>query len=194
MRSWPLAIALLVPLPLDLCAATDASAQKPEIAQVHAGPVTLHGMLWLPTGRGPFPAVLFNHGSGRTKQELASLGPYEGQAETLGPLFARHGYVFLFLFRQGVGLSAQQGTNAIDLLNQESAAHGLEGRNALQLQLLEKRELTAAMAGLAFLRARPEVDRKRLTLVGHSFGGSLTILQAEREPDVRAIVGRQMQK
>jgi hypothetical protein len=119
-------------------------AGNPEIVVVHDGPVVLHAMLWRPDGPGPFPAVLFNHGSGRTKEELVRLGPYEDQAATLGRVFARHGYVFLFLFRQGVGLSADQGASAIDLMNHEGE---VDARNAIQLSLLEQRELSAAMAG-----------------------------------------------
>ena len=155
---------------------------------VHDGSMTLHALLWRPQGRGPFPAILFNHGSGRTREDLDRLGPYEGQAETLGPVFARHGYMFLFLFRPGVGLSADQGANAVDLMTREFAEHGQDARNALQLQLLENRELNAAAAGLAFLRGLPSVDARRIAMVAHSFGGSLTILQAEREPDLRAVV------
>ena len=119
--------------------ATIASGQSsggPETVEVHNGPITLHALLWRPQGRSPFPGILLNHGSGRTREELDRLGPYEGQAEILGPVFARHGYVFLFFFRQGVGLSADQGTSAIDLMNSELAAHGQEARNALQLRLL----------------------------------------------------------
>ena len=109
-------------------------------------------------GRGPFPAILLNHGSGRTRKDLERLGPYERNAEKLGPVFARHGYVFFYLFRRGVGLSTDQGANAVDLMNSESAAHGQEARNALQLQLLENREMDDALSGLKFLRALPYVD------------------------------------
>ena len=164
------------------------SSGGPDTVVVHDGTITLHALLWRPQGRGPFPAVLLNHGSGRTREELERLGPYEGQAETLGPVFARHGYVFLFLFRQGVGPSADQGTSAVDLMNSEFAADGPDARNALQLRLLENRELSAADAGLAFLRGLAEVDAHRVAIVAHSFGGSLTLLQAEKEPDLRALV------
>src|SRR6266481_1210438 len=160
----------------------------PETVLVNNGSITLHALLWRPPGRGPFPAILFNHGSGRTREELERLGPYEGQAEILGPVFARHGYAFLFPFRQGVGLSADQGTSDIDLMNSELAAHGQDARNALQLRLLENRELSDAAAGLAFLRGLPEVDARKVAIVAHSFGGSLTILQVEREPNLRAVL------
>ena len=169
-------------------ATTGSGSGGPETVVVHNGPTTLHALLWRPQGTGPFPAILLNHGSGRTQEELRRLGPYEGQAETLGPVFARHGYVFLFLFRQGVGLSADQGTSAIDLMNAEFAAHGQDARNALQLRLLENRELSDAAAGFAYLRGLPEVDRSKVAIVAHSFGGSLTILQAERERNLRAMV------
>ena len=137
---------------------------RAETVAVHNGPVTLHALLWRPHGRGPFPAILLNHGSGRTREELKRLGPYEGQAETLGPVFAQHGYVFLFLFRQGVGLSADQGTSAVELMNTEFAGHGQDARNALQLRLLENRELSAATAGLAFLRGLPDVDACKVAI------------------------------
>ena len=99
--------------------ATTAQGQpsdQPETVQVHNGPVTLHAWLWRPPGRGPFPAVLLNHGSGRTREELERLGPYEGQAGTLGPVFARHGYVFLYLFRRGVGLPEPRRSDGRTLL------------------------------------------------------------------------------
>jgi dienelactone hydrolase len=164
------------------------AAIGPESVVIHSGSATLHAMLWRPPGRGPFPAILLNHGSGRTREELQRLGPYEHNAETLGPVFARHGYVFLYLFRRGVGPSTDQGDNAVVMMNREFAAHGQDPRNALQLQLLEGREMADARAALAFLRTRPEVDAHDLALVGHSFGGSLTVLMAEREPSLRAIV------
>jgi len=33
---------------------------------VDAGQVKLHAWVFRPDGRGPFPAILLNHGSGRT--------------------------------------------------------------------------------------------------------------------------------
>jgi dienelactone hydrolase len=168
-----------------------AAAEGPtpgKTVEVRNGSVTLHGLLWRPQGKGPFPAVLLNHGSGRTREQLERLGLYEKQADLLGPVFARHGYVFLYLFRRGVGLSADQGANAFDLMNQQAAAHGQEARNALQMKLLENGDMTDALAGLEFLRAQPDVDVSKVAVIGDSFGGSLTLLLAEREPKLRAVV------
>ncbi len=181
---------VLVPLFLALTVETAGgqASGKPETVVIQSGSATLRAMLWRPSGSGPFPAILMNHGSGRTREYLERLGPYERNAEILGPVFARHGYVFLYLFRHGVGLSADQGANAIDLMDKESAAHGQEARNALQLQLLENREMDDALSGLKFLWALPYVDAHSVGAVGHSFGGSLTVLLAEREPSLRAVV------
>ena len=126
---------------------------------IRSGSVGLHALLFRPQGSGPFPAILLNHGSGRTTEDLRRLGPYEGNAAKLGPLFVRHGYVLLYLFRRGVGPSTDQCANAVDLMNRESATHGQEARNALQLELLEGREMTDALAALKFLRGLPEVMR-----------------------------------
>jgi len=181
---------VVVPLVLVLMLATarGQTSGGPETVVVHNGSVTLHAMLYCPQGSGPFPAILLNHGSGRTREDLERLGPYERNAEILGPVFARHGYVLLYLFRRGVGLSTDQGANAVDLMIGESASHGQGARNALQLQLLENREMADALAGLKFLRALPYVDAQDVAAIGHSFGGSLTLLMAEREPSLRAVV------
>jgi len=187
-KPWVFLLAALVLAPALATTAEAKASGGPETVAVHDGPVTLHALIWRPQGRGPFPAILLNHGSGRTPEDLERLGPYEQQAYLLGPMFARHGYVFMFLFRRGVGLSADQGKNAVDLMNIESAAQGQEARNALQLQLLDGREMSDALAGLAFVRALPNVDAHDVAVIGHSFGGSLTLLMAEREPDLRAVV------
>jgi dipeptidyl aminopeptidase/acylaminoacyl peptidase len=105
----------------------------------------------------------------------------------LGPVFARHGYAFLYLFRRGAGLSADQGTNSGVLMARALEEKGQEARNAVQLQLQEV-EVGDVLAGLVMLRGHPRVDGSRVAIVGHSFGAQLTLLAAERYPGVRAAV------
>ncbi len=74
MKSWMLLVmALILALLLPIIAAGQATA-GPETVLVRDGSITLHALLWRPQGRGPFPAILCNHGSGRTREELERLG------------------------------------------------------------------------------------------------------------------------
>jgi dienelactone hydrolase len=68
------------------------------------------------------------------------------------------------------------------------AADGIEGRNRLQLDLLEHEEMNEAVHALARLRGYPGVDPRRIGVVGHSFGGSLSLLLAARDREIRAAV------
>jgi dienelactone hydrolase len=187
MTSRPLLIVFLTSV---MCAPCPASGEdrRPELVAIRSGQATLHAHVWRPVGQGPFPAVLINHGSGRTPEDLKRLGPYEQQSETLGPVFVRHGYVCVFLFRRGVGPSTDQGENAVDAMNREFAARGQSARNKLQMDLMEGREMEDARAALAFVRRLAYVDAQRVAIVGHSFGGSLSVLMSEREPALRAAV------
>jgi dienelactone hydrolase len=93
---------------------------------------------------------------------------------------------FLLLFRRGHALSADQGPFLGDLLERQLRDSGDDAHNRLQLRLLETDHLDDALAGLAFLRALDDVDPERVAAIGHSFGGSLTLLLAERDSSLRA--------
>ena len=153
--------------------------RKPDTVHVKSGSLVLSGLLWRPSATGPFPAVLYNHGSGPQADPR--------RPEILGPVFARHGYAFLYLFRRGAGLSAGQGTNSGALMTKAFEERGQQGRNQVQLELLDI-EINDAIAGVSFLRGQPDVDTGRVACVGHSFGGSLALILAERDPGLRAIV------
>ena len=155
------------------------SSVAAERVVVPSGTLRLTGLLWRPAGSPAFPAVLFNHG-GRTRDL--------GRAEVLGPVFAKHGYAFLYLFRRGYGPSAAQGEYMWDILDREEKARGAEARKRLQFTLLTTDHLDDAMAGLAFLKGLPDVDPRRIAVAGHSFGGVLALLSVERDKDVRAAV------
>jgi dipeptidyl aminopeptidase/acylaminoacyl peptidase len=75
-----------------------------------------------------------------------------------------------------------------ELLERERAAKGDDAANRLQMRLLETAQLDDALAGVRFLRALPGVDARRVAVVGHSFGGSLTLLLAERDKSLRAAI------
>jgi carboxymethylenebutenolidase len=154
-----------------------------ETIAIHSGALRLRAQVWRPVGRGPFPAVLFNHGSYAADDPLPSSYP-----ETMGTTFARHGYVFLWLHREGTGLSNGRGDAEGDQMARAMRSGGVDARNRVQMQLLEHDSMDAAEAALAQLRARQDVDAARTAVVGHSFGGSLSLLLAARDTGVRGLV------
>jgi dipeptidyl aminopeptidase/acylaminoacyl peptidase len=92
------------------------------------------------------------------------------------------------LFRRGDGPSAEQGPCMGDLLRNEEAARGQEARNRLQLRLLTTDHLADVRAGVSFLRSLARIDPRQIGVVGHSFGGQLTLLAAEQDSTIRAVV------
>ena len=115
-------------------------------------PPILKGYLWKPEGDGPFPAIVYNHGSGTNQDDMAALGVW----------FVRQGYVFFFPHRRGHGQSpgpqlAQEGIN--DLIQQ----------------------VPDVIAALDYLKTVPHVDTHKVALAGGSYGGIMTMLTAEQD-------------
>jgi dipeptidyl aminopeptidase/acylaminoacyl peptidase len=75
-----------------------------------------------------------------------------------------------------------------DILQQEEAAKGKEARQHLQFMLATTDHLDDVLAGLSFLKTAPAIDARRIAIVGHSFGGQVTLLAAERDNTIRAAV------
>lgn len=150
---------------------------NPETVVVQSGKLKLHAQIWRPEGKGKFPGILFNHGRGGTPHP-----------EILAPAFVKHGHVFLAIARRGEWISADQGENIDNLVNQERETKGADAAKQLQLKLMETDHLDDALAGLAYLKTLQYVDANRIAVVGHSFGGSLTLLLSERDHSIRAAV------
>jgi dienelactone hydrolase len=182
-------LALLLGLMSVALAVDQPTSIIPKTVVVPSGKLRLKAFLWMPTsGPGPFPAVLFCHGSGGTDADHTAGLPMTEAAAKLAPLFLKHGYAFLYLFRRGQGLSADQGAFMQDILHREEATKGKEARQHLQFVLATTDHLGDVMAGLTFLKTIPGIDPKRLAIVGHSFGGQLTLLAAEGDNTIRAAV------
>jgi dipeptidyl aminopeptidase/acylaminoacyl peptidase len=94
----------------------------------------------------------------------------------------------MYLFRRGQGLSPDQGRFMQNILQHEETAKGKEARQHLQFVLASTDHLDDVMAGLSFLKAVPAIDAKRVAIAGHSFGGQLRLLAAERDDTLRAAV------
>jgi len=144
-----------------------------------SGDLSLKGVVWRPPGEGPHPAVLFNHGSGQD---------YTDQIAALGPVFVARGYIMFWPYRRGHGLSADQGKWVGDQLDAAEAEGGVELWSSVMADLLRGPHLADQTAALDWLMAQPEVDTKRVYVVGNSFGGIQTVLMAAQTDRVRAAV------
>jgi carboxymethylenebutenolidase len=182
------ALAFLVALTSTALAVDRQASIAQETVVVPSGKLRLKAFLWKPAGPGPFPAVLFCHGSGGADAGHTAGLPITEAAEKLAPLFLKHGYAFIYLFRRGQGPSADQGPFMQDILQHEETAKGKEARQHLQFVLATRDHLDDVMAGLSLLEATPVIDPKRIAIAGHSFGGQLTLLAAERDNSLRAAV------
>jgi dienelactone hydrolase len=135
-------------------------------------------VIWKPEGAGPFPAMVYNHGS----------EAWPGDLTELGPLYARHGYVLFAPIRRGQGRSVGVAPYMGAQLIAERTAHGDAAWSRLMVRLHETEQLDDQLAGIEYVKSLPYVDRNRIAVSGVSFGGIQTVLAAERASGIRAAV------
>jgi len=125
--------------------------------------IRLAATLTIPPGKGPFPAVVLITGSGPQNRDEELLGhrPFLVLADYL----TRHGIIVLRADDRGVGKSSGVFTTAT------TADFA-----------------TDTEAGIAYLKTRPEVNLHKIGLIGHSEGGVIAPMVAERNRDVSFIV------
>jgi dienelactone hydrolase len=159
-----------------LTANQNASGQtsRPELIGLKSGDLELKGFVWKPSGDGPFPALLWNHGSEKLPGSVDSVAPY----------FVNKGYVFFVPHRRGQGRSP--GPYIMDELNMAgSKLSGERGRREIELH---ETHLEDQLAALKYLQALAYVDKNRIAVMGFSFGGIQTMLAVERGPGYRVAV------
>ena len=130
------------------------------------------GELFKPPGDGPFPAVLYNHGS--------APGMLNSQASAaLGPLFANHGFVFFMPYRRGQGLSATAGVYIGDEISSAIAHGGIAEGERTMTRLLSGEHFQDQLGALRWLKSQPYVLTEQVAVAGNSFGGVESVLGAE---------------
>jgi dienelactone hydrolase len=144
-----------------------------------SGDLTLIGYLFKPDGSGPFPTVVWNHGS---EQDPGS-GP---QFNAVASVFVPAGYAVFAPMRRGH--SDSEGEYIVAAMDRESVRRGIPAAQQLATRLLQTSQLDDQLAGLAFVKQQPFVDTTRLVVAGCSYGGIQTLLGAERDAGYRAAV------
>lgn len=149
----------------------------PEEVTYPSGPYTLRGLLYKPQGKGPFPAVLWNHGSEKMPRPQPELAAF----------YNSKGLVLFTPVRHGQG--GQPGEYIVDLNNQlleKFKDHEEEAfRRMVPFHDVYNKDVAAAME---WLKAQPYVDRNRIIITGVSYGGIQTLLAAEKGMGARGFI------
>jgi dipeptidyl aminopeptidase/acylaminoacyl peptidase len=156
-----------------LASGSASAAYAGRVISFRSGDRVLHGVIYMPPGPGPFPAILFNHGSapGMLSKEAF---------DALGPVFAERGWVFFGPYRRGQGLSASAGPYIGDQIAKAKESGGISAGAAAMVRLLETDHLNDQLSGLAWLKGQSFVKSGRIAVAGNSFGGVEAVLGAER--------------
>jgi carboxymethylenebutenolidase len=150
-----------------------ATASAQEVVSFPSGDRVLHGLVYKPSGPGPFPAVLYNHGSAGGMLSKDAF-------DALGPVFVNHGWVLFGPFRRGQGLSAAAGPYIRDQITAAEKKGGTAAAVAEAVKLLQTDHLDDQLAGLAWLQQQSFVQKGRIAVAGNSFGGIEVVFAAER--------------
>ena len=142
--------------------------EQPIIVHFQSGDLTLGGELYLPKGKGPFPAILFNHGS--APKMLNSIA-----AKVVGPMFTERGWVFFMPYRRGQGLSETEGSYIMDEIN-SARGKGFDNAAKTMVRLIKTDHLDDQIAALAWLKKQDFVQVNRIATMGNSFGGIQVVL------------------
>ena len=154
------------PVPWSAASYVDPAAFSETEVEVGKVPWALPGTLSLPRRRERLPAVVLVHGSGPNDRN-----------ETIGPN------------RPFQDLAQGLASRGIAVLRYDKRTK-VYGPRFAQLQRFTVRDETVedAVAAVALLRARAEIDPDRVVLLGHSLGGMLAPRIAHEEPRIAAIV------
>lgn len=163
-------------LPLDLVRGTVSETRRAQdpvkpypyveeevVVENPAAGVRLAGSFTKPRGSGPFPAALLISGSGAQNrdEEVFEHRPFLVLADHL----TRHGIAVLRLDDRGMGGS----TGSLALADLDDLVGD-------------------AGAAVRFLEARPDVDRARIGLIGHSEGGLVAPRVATETPGIAFVL------
>ena len=135
-----------------------------------SGALRIQAYVYKPSGDGPFPVVIYNHGT-RDGRERTSV-PFQ----YIGAMLTRAGYMVLVTERRGYGKS--DGSE----WRQEA------GKDQSGLIPRLEAETQDVLAAIDYLRTVPSADTGRMGIIGWSFGGIVTMLAVSRSKAFLAAV------
>ncbi len=144
--------------------------------------VKLAVITYKPAGNGPFPTLVFHHGStGRGNDPSAFARSYD--PKPMSEWFVARGWAVVLPSRRGRGGSEGKYDEGFDL----NRANGYSCEPTLSIPGAD-RALRDIDAVTPVLLAQPFVDRSRFIVGGVSRGGILTIAWSGKHPEAKAAI------
>lgn len=148
----------------------------PQTVRFRSAGQELVGYLFLPPGKGPFPCMVTNHGSGL----------FQGSTEICGPgtaaVLMSAGIASFRPNRAGYGESP-----GVPWREDVSAEFGTDAYDR-QIAARLDRESDDVVAALDAVRKLDVIDPSHVGVMGSSFGGVMSLLSASKSPDFRCAV------
>lgn len=137
--------------------------------------IPLRGVLYMPEGPGPFPVLLYAHGS--------APGSLSDEAfEAIAPAFTSRGWAVFAPYRRGQGLSRDAGPFIREEIASARRAGGADRAQAELTRLLDGDHMEDQSKAFVWLARQSFADTRRIAAMGNSFGGIIALLSAERLP------------
>jgi dienelactone hydrolase len=140
-------------------------------------PVHLELLIRKPQGIGPFPTVVFNHGSTGRGDE-PTLFKRRSSSAAAANYFVERGWMIIFPQRRGRGGSEGRYDEGFEPDRSRYSCQPIYSLPGVDRAI---QDLDAAMA---HIRTRPDVVQSRILLAGQSRGGILSIAYAGERPDM----------
>jgi dienelactone hydrolase len=138
------------------------------------GPLKLQAYFFKPQGPGPFPLVVYNHGSRANEERI------EWPVYFVARLLIPAGYALLVPERRGYGRS--DGATFTEEIGPDE-----RGKRFVDRMTREAEDVNAAVQ---YATKELPIDSKRIVMMGYSFGGIVTTLAAGNTDSLRAVVNQ----
>lgn len=148
----------------------------PTVHEFKSGQYDLKGFLYTPPGLGPFPCMLYNHGSGLMQ------GHEDNATPGVAVLLNSWGIACFYPHRHGYGFSPGPTWRA------ECPAPAFSPEYNTQLVKRLGTESDDVLAAFNYVCTLPVIDAARVGVMGSSFGGVNTLLAAARETRFRCAI------
>ena len=148
----------------------------PTVHDFTSGPYALKGFLYTPPGSGPFPCMLYNHGSGLVE------GHEDNATPGVALLLNSWGIACFYPHRHGYGFSPGPTWRS------ECPAPPFSAEYNTQLVRRLGAESDDVLAAFNYICTLPTISAARVGVMGSSFGGVNTLLAAARETRFRCAV------